>query len=103
MISRCTAATTSRSQSMESALFEIMWHRITWPGSLQAVALLACIACAAVSSTYAVPAPEQSKVPQNQRLDVNRASLEELEKLPGITQIWAERIVRFRPYHAKND
>jgi len=39
----------------------------------------------------------------SQRLDVNSASLADLEKLPGITQIWAERIVRFRPYHAKTD
>lgn len=24
-------------------------------------------------------------------------------KIPGITRIWAERIVRFRPYRGKND
>jgi DNA uptake protein ComE-like DNA-binding protein len=47
--------------------------------------------------------PAQSKISMSQRLDVNSASLADLEKLPGITQIWAERIVRFRPYHAKTD
>ena len=24
-------------------------------------------------------------------------------KVPGMTRTWAGRIVRFRPYHAKND
>ncbi len=52
---------------------------------------------------HAAQAPTQSKVPESQRLDVNRAGMEELMKLPGITQIWAERIIRFRPYHAKSD
>jgi DNA uptake protein ComE-like DNA-binding protein len=54
-----------------------------------------------------VRAPQDSKaqanLPASERMDVNHASLEELEKLPGVTQIWAERIVRFRPYHAKTD
>jgi DNA uptake protein ComE-like DNA-binding protein len=61
------------------------------------------MACFAAVSTHAAQAPGQSKVPESQRLDINRAGMEELMKLPGITQIWAERIVRFRPYHAKSD
>lgn len=36
-------------------------------------------------------------------LDINRASLDELLQLPGMTQTWAARIVRFRPYREKND
>jgi DNA uptake protein ComE-like DNA-binding protein len=35
--------------------------------------------------------------------DINRASLQELEKVPGITETWAARIVRFRPYRTKLD
>lgn len=48
------------------------------------------------SETPAPPAPEQ-------RVDINRASLADLLKIPGMTPSWAGRIVRFRPYHAKSD
>jgi competence protein ComEA len=65
--------------------------------------LLACVTCAAPASPQASQAPAQIKIPDSERLDVNRASLTDLEKLPGMTQIWAERIVRFRPYHSKLD
>ncbi|HME57836.1 MAG TPA: helix-hairpin-helix domain-containing protein [Terracidiphilus sp.] len=37
------------------------------------------------------------------RVDINHASVEELLKVPGMTRSWAERIVRFRPYHTKQD
>lgn len=36
-------------------------------------------------------------------IDINHASLNELMQIPGMTPIWAARIVRFRPYHAKKD
>ena len=36
-------------------------------------------------------------------MDINRASLEELLKVPGMTRTWAGRIVRFRPYRSKQD
>lgn len=42
-------------------------------------------------------------IPQDQRIDANRASVAALEKVPGLTHVWAERIVRFRPYHSKKD
>lgn len=37
------------------------------------------------------------------RVDINRASVEELMKVPGMTATWAGRIVRFRPYRTKLD
>ncbi len=37
------------------------------------------------------------------RVDINRATLEELLKVPGMTRTWAGRIVRFRPYRSKRD
>jgi competence protein ComEA len=37
------------------------------------------------------------------RVDINHATVGELMKIPGMTQTWAARIVRFRPYRAKND
>jgi len=42
-------------------------------------------------------------VPAQARTDINRASLDELLKVPGMTPSWAGRIVRFRPYHSKLD
>jgi len=41
--------------------------------------------------------------PPEQRVDINHASLTELLKIPGITQSWAGRIIRYRPYHSKLD
>lgn len=43
-----------------------------------------------------MPAPEA-------RIDINTASLEQLLKVPGMTRTWAARIIRYRPYRAKND
>jgi DNA uptake protein ComE-like DNA-binding protein len=37
------------------------------------------------------------------RVDINRASLDQLLKVHGMTRSWAGRIVRFRPYHTKRD
>jgi len=37
------------------------------------------------------------------RVDVNRATIEELLTVPGMTRSWAGRIVRFRPYRTKQD
>jgi len=45
---------------------------------------------------HSIPAPEA-------RVDLNHATVDELLKVPGMTRTWAARIVRFRPYHAKND
>jgi DNA uptake protein ComE-like DNA-binding protein len=41
--------------------------------------------------------------PPAARVDINHASSEELLKVPGMTQSWAGRIVRFRPYRTKQD
>ncbi|MGA3135481.1 MAG: helix-hairpin-helix domain-containing protein [Terracidiphilus sp.] len=37
------------------------------------------------------------------RVDINRATVDELLKIPGMTRSWAGRIVRFRPYRTKQD
>jgi len=36
-------------------------------------------------------------------VDINRASVAELMRVPGMTYSWAARIVRFRPYRTKLD
>jgi DNA uptake protein ComE-like DNA-binding protein len=48
------------------------------------------------ASGLANPEPEA-------RVDINRASIDELMKVPGMTRSWAGRIVRFRPYRTKQD
>jgi competence protein ComEA len=50
----------------------------------------------APKTSAAAPSPEQ-------RVDINHASNDELLKVPGLTQSWAARIVRFRPYRTKQD
>ncbi|MDR3723217.1 MAG: helix-hairpin-helix domain-containing protein [Terracidiphilus sp.] len=44
-----------------------------------------------------------SELPPEARIDINHAPLDQLLKVPGLTQVWAARIVRFRPYHTKVD
>lgn len=51
---------------------------------------------AAPPTSARAPAPEA-------RIDINRASVDQLMKVPGMTPIWAARIVRFRPYRTKVD
>ncbi len=36
-------------------------------------------------------------------VDLNHASVPELMRVPGMTEVWARRIIRFRPYHSKLD
>ena len=68
-------------------------------------AILLCLLLAALvpptwsqpsHSTHAAPAPET-------RMDLNHATLAQLLTVPGMTQSWAARIVRFRPYRTKQD
>jgi len=44
-----------------------------------------------------------SPVPEELRIDINHATLDELLKVPGMTRSWALRILRFRPYRSKQD
>ena len=47
-------------------------------------------------TSSSAPAPED-------RVDINHASLNQLLKVPGMTKVWAGRIVRFRPYRTKQN
>jgi len=53
--------------------------------------------------TRGAPAPSSSAPSPDQRVDINSATLDELMKIPGVTRVWADRIVRFRPYRTKAD
>jgi DNA uptake protein ComE-like DNA-binding protein len=49
------------------------------------------------------PKTSASAPPPEERVDINHASSAELLKIPGITLTWADRIIRYRPYHSKAD
>ena len=49
------------------------------------------------------PAQRHGIPPPEARVDINSASVAQLLKVPGMTQTWAGRIVRFRPYRSKDD
>jgi DNA uptake protein ComE-like DNA-binding protein len=49
------------------------------------------------------PVAKQAPPAAEARVDINRATMEELLKIPGMTRTWAARIVRFRPYRGKNE
>ena len=55
------------------------------------------------SETWGTRQPQRAVVPENMRVDINHATVEELLKVPGMTRSWAGRIVRFRPYRSKQD
>jgi DNA uptake protein ComE-like DNA-binding protein len=50
-----------------------------------------------------MPKTSASAPPPEERVDINHANMIELLKVPGMTQPWATRIIRYRPYHSKAD
>jgi DNA uptake protein ComE-like DNA-binding protein len=74
--------------------------------NVRAVALSVALLCAGslVLPQSATPHAAQKPVsPALSPVDVNRATVDELMKVPGMTRVWAARIVRFRPYRSKLD
>ena len=53
--------------------------------------------------TRGIPKTSATAPRPEARVDINHASVEELMKVPGMTQSWVGRIVRFRPYRTKLD
>ena len=71
---------------------------------------LACIAVCVLSAGQTATAshPPQavahSSIPAaDARVDINTANLDQLMKVPGLPRTWAARIIRYRPYRAKNE
>jgi len=59
--------------------------------------------CTGLAAMAQHPARAHAIPPPESRVDINLASKEELLMVPGLTRTWAERIIRFRPYRAKNE
>ncbi len=51
----------------------------------------------------AILVPPSLSASENSPLDINSATFSQLMQLRGITPVWARRILRFRPYTAKNE
>ena len=70
--------------------------------ALEIVLWLGALSVPPIAVPQAAP-PRHAEIPEEQRVDINHASLEDLLKVPGMTKSWAGRIVRFRPYRSKNE
>jgi DNA uptake protein ComE-like DNA-binding protein len=68
---------------------------------LMAVVFLAAPPATAANAALNAAPQRREAPPPEARIDINRASADELMKATGISRVWAERIVRFRPYRSK--
>ena len=71
--------------------------------AIMAAALFTANAGLAQEEYEHIGGDSHSAVPDGARVDINRASVDELMKVPGMTRTWARRIVKFGPYHSKTD
>jgi DNA uptake protein ComE-like DNA-binding protein len=73
--------------------------------ALLATVLMICCVCGSAQDrdSRGVPVTSAKAPAAAARVDINHASLDELTKVPGLTRIWAARIVRYRPYRTKTE
>jgi competence protein ComEA len=58
---------------------------------------------ASAKSDKKAAAQESKKAPATALVDINSASAEELDALPGIGKAYSAKIIQNRPYRAKNE
>jgi DNA uptake protein ComE-like DNA-binding protein len=67
------------------------------------IAVDVCLGHPFLAAIPQTPPGHHSVPPEEMRVDINHATIEELLKVPGMTRTWAGRILRFRPYRTKID
>lgn len=82
-------------------------HLIARLVAMSLLALLGSLAIAQSTSSMGTQASgaasKATTMAKSKLLDINSASAEELDNLPGIGKAYAQKIIDGRPYRAKND
>jgi len=75
---------------------------------LATTAILALTLCAGTiqattQGSAASSVSQTAKAPRGEKLDINSATKEQLQALPGIGEAFAQKIIDHRPYRTKRD